>query len=244
MKYYKPNNATIMYLNSSYGCIKSSSLSLTLTTAGTGYTAPTVVITPAAGDYGTGCTATIQQTGGVLNTLVITNNGINYNKLPTVTITGGGSGGVITPSFLRTYSYTWNGIPPLTINDLGKLSAINIVATGFTASTPYTYRIQGLQYDSRDSFFSDYGQPILSMAQNTNVCSYGSLGGGEFCIILTPQTINSITITVDDDITNRESGQLASINFVIAIEIEEYDPVITQTDDVYAEAASRLKHMF
>ena len=244
MKYYKPNNATIMYLNSSYGCIKSSSLSLTLTTAGTGYSAPTVVITPAAGDYGTGCTATIQQTGGVLNTLVITNNGINYNKLPTVTITGGGSGGVITPSFLRTYSYTWNGIPPLTINDLGKLSAINIVATGFTASTPYTYRIQGLQYDSRDSFFSDYGQPILSMAQNTNVCSYGSLGGGEFCIILTPQTINSITITVDDDITNRESGQLASINFVIAIEIEEYDPVITQTDDVYSEATSRLKHMF
>ena len=77
-----------------------------------------------------------------------------------------------------------------------------------------------------------------------NVCSYGSLGGGEFCIILTPQTINSITISVDDDITKIGSGQLASINFVIAIEIEEYDPVITQTDDVYAEAASRLKHMF
>ena len=121
---------------------------------------------------------------------------------------------------------------------------INIIATGFTSSTPYTYRILGLQYDSRDSFFSDYGQPILSMAQNTNVCSYGSLGGGEFCIILTPQTVNSITISVDDDITKIGSGQLASINFVIAIEIEEYDPVITRTDDVYAEATSRLKHMF
>ena len=244
MKYYKPNNATIMYLNSSYNCIKNSSITLTLTSAGTGYTAPTVVITPAAGDSGTGCTATIQQTGGVLNTLVITNNGSNYNKLPTITITGGGTGGVITPSFLRTYTYTWNGIPPLVINDLAKLSAINIIATGFTSSTPYTYRILGLQYDSRDSFFSDYGQPILSMAQNTNVCSYGSLGGGEFCIILTPQTVNSITISVDDDITKIGSGQLASINFVIAIEIEEYDPVITRTDDVYAEATSRLKHMF
>ena len=75
------------------------------------------------------------------------------------------------------------------------LHIINIIATGFTASTPYTYRILGLQYDSRDSFFSDYGMPILSMAQNTNVCSYGSLGGGQFCIILTPQTINSITIS-------------------------------------------------
>ena len=64
------------------------------------------------------------------------------------------------------------------------------------------------------------------MTQNTNVCSYGSLGGGKFCIILTPQTINSISISVDDDITNCGSGQLASINFVIAIEIEEYDPML------------------
>jgi len=411
-KYYKPNNATIMYLNSSYNCIKNSSITLTKTSGGTGYTsAPTIVITPATNDAGTGASATITQSGGVLNTLTITNNGNNYNTLPTITLTGGGlpgvitaytgltggtnyalpptlsvsggggagftgsttltsttvsssftitsggtgyvvgdtlnfnytgtgggsgviatvgtvssgvitgitltnagsgftlkapiiasitstagtgavitcslvatsvgslvitnggsnyssaptfvftpvsggsgasatptinlgTAGVITPSFLRTYTYTWNGIPPLVINDLARLSAINIIATGFTASTPYTYRILGLQYDSRDSFFSDYGQPILSIAQNVNVCSYGSLGGGEFCIILTPQTINSITISVDDDITNKGSGQLASINFVIAIEIEEYDPITTEIGDPYAESVSRLKHMF
>ena len=80
------------------------------------------------------------------------------------------------------------------------------------------------------------------MAQNTNVCSYGSLGGGEFCIILTPQTIQSITISVDDDITNKGSGQAYAINFVIAIEIEEYDPITTQTNDVYSESVSRIKH--
>ena len=209
------------------------------------------------GGGGSDFSATAVLTGNAVSSIIITNGGSNYTSVPTIVFTGrGGSGasatptinvgtsGVITPSFLRAYTYTWNGIPPLVINDLAKLSAINIIATGFTSSTPYTYRILGVQYDSRDSFFSDYGNPILSMAQNTNVCSYGSLGGGEFCIILTPQTINSITISVDDDITKIGSGQLASINFVIAIEIEEYDPVITQTDDVYAEAASRLKHMF
>ena len=106
------------------------------------------------------------------------------------------------------------------MNDLARLSAINIIATNFNTATPYTYRILGLQYDSRDSFFSDYGQPILNMAQNVNVCSYGSLGGGQFCIILTPQTINSTTISVDDDITVKGSGQAATVNFVIATEIE------------------------
>ena len=93
-------------------------------------------------------------------------------------------------------------------------------------------------------FFSDYGEPILSMAQNTNVCSYGSLGGGEFCIILTPQTISSISITVDDDITVKGSGQSSSINFVIAIEIEEYDSITTEISDPYSESVARLKLHF
>ena len=409
-KTYKPNNATIMYLNSSYNCIKSNSITLTKTSGGSGYTsAPNIVITPANSDAGGGASATITQSGGILGTLTMVNNGSGYNVLPTITLTGGGNpgiitgysglvggssyalppsltvsggggsnfsgyttltsttvsstftitsggtgyvvgdtlnfnytgtgggsgviatvgtvssgvitgitltnagsgftlkaptimsitssagtgavitcalvatsvgslvitnggsnystaptfvftpvsggsgasatptinlgtAGVITPSFYKTFTYTWNGIPPLVINDLAKLSAVNIIATGFTASTPYTYRILGLQYDSRDSFFSDYGQPILSMTQNINVCSYGSLGGGEFCIILTPQTIQSITISVDDDITNKGSGQAYAINFVIAIEIEEYDPITTEVGDPYAESVSRLKH--
>jgi hypothetical protein len=84
--------------------------------------------------------------------------------------------------------------------------------------------------------------PILSMAKNVNVCSYGSLGGNSFAIILTPQTINSITITVDDDITVKNSGQAFNINFVIALQIEEYDPQMTQIGDVYAESFSRLKN--
>lgn len=409
-KFYKPNNSTIMYLNTSFNCVKSNSITLTKTSGGSGYTSdPKIVITPANNDGGTGAVATVAQSAGVLGSITMVNNGSGYNTLPTITLSGGGNpgvitnysalvggsgyalppslsvsggggsnfagyttltattlsstftitnggtgyavgdtlnfdytgtgggsnvvatvgavssgaittitltnagggftikpptissitsssgsgavitcalvassvgsivitkggsnysttptfvftpvsggtgasatptinlgtAGVITPSFAKTFTYTWNGIPPLMINDLAKLSAINIIATGFTASTPYTYRIAGLQYDSRDSYFSDYGQPILSMAQSTNVCSYGSLGGSQYCIILTPQTIQSITISVDDDITKIGSGQAYAINFVIAIEIEEYDPVITEVGDPYSEAVSRIKH--
>jgi len=403
-KYYKPNNSTILYLNSSYNCIKSSSLSLAVSSQGSGYTsAPTINITSIAGDMGSGCSATAVLTADKVSSVSNVKNGQNYNILPTITVSGGGNPGVITnysglaggsgyitaptvslsggggsgfaatatigtvsisstftitnggtgyttgqslvftgggggsgavatitatagvitaislttagsgyttaptitvsgagsgavitcalsgaavsainitnggsnytsaptivftptnggtgasatptitvgsaavitPSFLKTYLYTWN-VPEININDLAKISAINIIATNFASTTPYTYRLVGLQYDSRDSFFSDYGNPILSMAQNTNVCSYGSLGGESFAIILQSQPIRQIQISVDDDITKISSGQAANINFVIALEIEEYDPNYTQVGDVYGEAASRIKPM-
>ena len=232
---------------------------ITLTNAGTGFTLKPPTISSITSTSGSGAVITCSLVATSVGSIVITNGGINYNTtVPTLVFTpvsgGGGTGAsatatinlgtaaVLTASFNKTYSYTWNGIPPVIVNDLARLSAINIIATNFNTSTPYTYRIVGVQYDSRDSFFSDYGQPILSMAQNVNVCSYGSLGDDQFCIILTPQTINSITITVDDDITVKGSGQSASINFVIAIEIEEYDPTVTEIGDVYAESASRIKN--
>ena len=230
---------------------------ITLTNAGGGFTLKPPTISSITSSAGSGAVITCSLVAAAVGTIVITNGGMNYNTtVPTFVFTAvsGGSGAsatatinlgtaaVLTASFNKCYTYTWNGIPPVIVNDLARLSAINIIATGFNTSTPYTYRILGVQYDSRDSFFSDYGQPILSMAQNVNVCSYGSLGGGQFCIILTPQTINSITISVDDDIATKGSGQAASINFVIAIEIEEYDPNMTEIGDVYAESVSRIKN--
>ena len=97
MRYYKPNNSTLLYLNSSYNCVKSSSITLTTTTAGSGYTSnPTIVVTPAAGDMGIGCSGTVSQTSGALGTTTTVNAGSSYNTLPIVTLTGGGNPGVIT----------------------------------------------------------------------------------------------------------------------------------------------------
>ncbi len=35
-----------------------------------------------------------------------------------------------------------------------------------------------------------------------------------------------------------------ALTFVIAIEIEEFDPVLTEIGDPYREASSKLKHQF
>ena len=324
-RYYKPNNSTILYLNTSFNCIKSNSITITKTGNGTGYTsAPTVVIIPANGDMGTGAAATIAApvsgvlsgaltmvsngrgyntlptielvgggnpgtiteatitnqgsgytsvptvsitggggtgatataniSGGKVISLNITNGGTNYSTTPTITITGGGgSGATATPvltlgtratftvAFTRTFTYTWN-IPDININDLGKLSVINIVGTS-VAATPYIFRIMGLQYDSRNSFFSDYGNPILSMTQMSNTfTSLGSTGSNNYYIILSPQTIRQIQISIDDSITEKDTGvAVANSNFIMALEIEEYDPVLTRIDDPYQESLSKLK---
>lgn len=406
-KYYKLNNSTIMYLNSSYNCVKSSSITLTLTSAGSGYTAvPTISITTATGDGGSGATATCSVTSGIISSLTTTNNGSGYSKLPIVTIVGGGSPGVviacgvsnggtgyalpplislsggggtgfagystltsttvsstftitnggtgyvtgdalvfdftntgggagtiatvvatagvitgitltaggtgftrappiitgitstagtgavitanlvatsvsnivvtnggsnytttptvvftpvsggsgaigtvtlnpgtsaiITPTFNKTYSFTWN-IPTIEINDLARLSVLNIISTSFTSTTPYTFRILGLQYNSRNCYFSDYGAPILSITQQQNTCAMGSIGYFPYGLILTPQTLGSISLSVDDDIATTNSGISSSINIIIALQIEEYDPNYTEIGDVYGESASRLK---
>ena len=231
---------------------------ITLMSVGSGYTlkAPTIAsITSAAG---TGAVITCALTPTSVGSIVITNGGSNYTAAVSFVFTpvSGGSGasatptinlgtaGVIVPSFYKTFTYTWN-VPDIQINDLARLSSLNIVSTNFNTATPYTYIINNLQYDSRDSYFSDYGAPILSMAQNTNVCSYGSLGAGDFCIILTTQTIKQIIISVDDSITTKGSGQASNIAFVIALEIVEYNPEYQETTDPYAEAfANRIKPHF
>ena len=73
---------------------------------------------------------------------------------------------------------------------------------------------------------------------------YGSLGGSNFCIILTPQTIRLIQISIDDDISTIDSEITRNINFVIALKIEEYDPSYTRIGEVYGQSASRLKAMY
>jgi hypothetical protein len=229
---------------------------ITLTSAGSGFTLKPPTISSITSTSGSGAVITCSLVPTSVGSLVITNGGKNNALTPTFVFTpvSGGTGASATPTlnlgtspiftiyFYKTMSYTWNNIPPLIINDLARLSAINIVQTSFNVNTIYTYRIKGLQYDSRNSFFSDYGDPILSMAQNVNVCSYGSLGGTPFAIILTPQTINSITITVDDNIVYKNSGQAMATAFCIALEIEEFDPTITQIGDPYNESISRLKN--
>ena len=93
-------------------------------------------------------------------------------------------------------------------------------------------------YDSRDTYLSDYGTPILNMIQTTNVCAgQGSVSENNYSVLLPSQIINKITLVIDDDITSMNSGISSTVNFVIALKIEEYDPVITEIGAPYNEAA-------
>jgi hypothetical protein len=189
--------------------------------------------------------------------ITIIDGGKNYATAPSFVFTAvsGGSGASATPTlnlgttatftvaFTRTFTYTWN-IPDIAIDDLGRLSVVNILASGYTATTPYTFRVLGLQYDSRNNFYSDYGNPILLMTQQTNICSYGSVGNSNYSITLSPQTIRQIQISVDDSITTKDTGVPATLTFVIALEVEEFDPVLTEVGDPYRESASKLKLQF
>ena len=226
---------------------------ISLTNAGSGYTsAPTISINTTAG---AGAVITCSLVGAAVTGITITNGGTNYSTAVSFvfTATNGGSGASATPTitlgtratftvaFTRTFDYIWN-IPDININDLGKLSVITIMGTS-VATTPYIFRIMGLQYDGRSSYFSDYGNPIISMTQMSNTfTSLGSTGSNNYYIILSPQTIRQIQISVDDSITAKDVGVLvANSNFILALEIEEYDPVITRIDDPYSEGASKLK---
>jgi hypothetical protein len=75
-------------------------VNVTLSTAGTGYTAiPTVTIT---GGGGTGATATATISSGRVTGIVMTNFGANYTSVPTVTITGGnGTGATAIASIIQ-----------------------------------------------------------------------------------------------------------------------------------------------
>lgn len=58
-------------------------------------TAPTVTITPALGDTGTGATATATIAGGAVTSIAVTAGGSGYKATPTVSFSGGGGSGAI-----------------------------------------------------------------------------------------------------------------------------------------------------
>lgn len=78
-----------------------SGIALTITNAGTGYTAnPTITITGGGGDYAN-AVITARNTNNSLRTIVINNVGQGYTSVPTVSVTGGGgTNAVITASLI------------------------------------------------------------------------------------------------------------------------------------------------
>lgn len=137
-------------------------------------------------------------------------------------------------------TFTWD-LNNIMLNDFGKLSVFSVITTGITANNPYIFRIiPNIQIETSDIFVSDYNNPIIYMyQQNTaiNQPTNTNFSG----ITLKPQALNNITISVDDDITNK-TGINNTIKFIIGIKIEEIDLEYTRMDNPYQEASGRQVH--
>jgi phage tail sheath protein FI len=92
--------------------------SIPVVSGGTAYTAATVTITPAIGDFPTSAaTAHATFTDGVVTAIVIDNSGSGYKKVPTVTITP--SNGAGTPAVLGTPVVTSSFVTGIVVTNPG-----------------------------------------------------------------------------------------------------------------------------
>jgi len=89
-------------LNSSSSVYYRKLSAIRITNGGTGYSsAPTVVITPAAGNTPSiAATATATISGGAVTSISITDNGNGYTSAPTITFTGGSGTGAAAVSYI------------------------------------------------------------------------------------------------------------------------------------------------
>ena len=127
------------------------------------------------------------------------------------------------------------------INEVAELQVASIATTGTTSTTVYTFRVDNMATNSVANQASDGGTPILFACTLNNV---NSCFREDFGIQLMPQSINSITITVSNDITNMNAGMLSTIKFVLCICIDEHTPVIEEISQPYKEGSDLIKSRF
>jgi phage tail sheath protein FI len=135
--------------------------SIPVVSGGTSYTAATVTITPAAGDYPTS-TATAHATfsGGVVTAIVIDNSGSGYKKVPTVTITP--SNGAGSPAVLGNPVVTASYVTGIVVDHAGTGYSANPSVTidapsGGTTATASAFVTQtGLKIINPETYAMDF----------------------------------------------------------------------------------------
>jgi FtsP/CotA-like multicopper oxidase with cupredoxin domain len=125
-----------------------------VTSGGSGYTTPHVVL---SGGGGTGATATARVSQGVVIALTLTNPGTGYTSAPAVTLSPRAKGAVATATFtsnvgtfvitggIRKFIDSLPGLGPTGANNLGKFIPIAVPDTALYPGTDY-YIIELRQY--------------------------------------------------------------------------------------------------
>lgn len=123
----------------------------------------------------------------------------------------------------RCYEYRWD-IPQITLNDWGKISMVSQVYKPlFAGITNIITRIQNVSTkDNVDTSFA--GGTILSINCTDSTVRFVECPP----VYLSPQSLNSITLTLTDDITNANGGvNDAECDFILVLKITENDlPVV------------------
>lgn len=134
---------------------------IAVATAGSGYaSAPTVTITPAAGDTGSGAVATATISGGQVTAITVTTAGSGYKATPTVTLSGGGFTVAATVGAVTVADSTITGIN-VTASGSGYSTApaITIAAApggGTTATATATITTAGIKIINGETYNTTY----------------------------------------------------------------------------------------
>ena len=125
-----------------------------------------------------------------------------------------------TSSGTKTYEYRWN-IPDVTLNDWGKIHFVNRAYKTLDVTTvPIVTRI--LNVGSKDIIdtFGGGGQILDISAWNYLV---GFSTDNNPAIDVCPQTINNITLSISDDMSNPNAGFTTANVFCIVLKLTEGD---------------------
>ena len=119
--------------------------------------------------------------------------------------------------------YRWD-IPTITLNDWGKISMEGRVYKTLTDNTKcFITRIRNVS--TKNNFDSQYGNgAILNIGQWV----YTAPNNIAPTVALAPQTLNSITLSFNDDMVTLDNGILAGSVFVIILKITEDDVPVTE----------------
>lgn len=126
--------------------------------------------------------------------------------------------------------YRWD-IPDITLNDYGKLTLINRTYKTFDVASTRCVITRILNVSNKDSIDTSRGNgAILDVSYWNTIADYIN----NPAVILSPQTINNITLSLSEDIT-QNIGIPSSSVFCIVLKLTEDDRDVVQfgnTNDV------------
>ena len=147
-----------------------------VTASGSGYTQASVTIVPAAGDSGTGATASATITsGGRIAAITVTNPGTGYKSTPTVKITGDGTGAAAVVGAMAGVNPLYSGAYGSVLNKAGSF------ATDASGKSLLTILDPGSGYSSGAVMTDASGTPVATSGAGYDSSSFYPVtftGGG------------------------------------------------------------------